>query len=275
MKGLLDSKGRTALSILLVLPLLSFRYAVAQDIRVTFTPAVLEVVPGAVFDLNITVTQAGLIFNAFDIVVGYDPAALTLLPLSPVSQQEGSLMVEACGNRFHQFESEAGAAVITDVLLCNGVSISGPGQIYRLRFQASSVHRVTSVRFMPGLGFYNAGLAVNPVHATNAFIGIGTVVGVGPGMELSRLLLRVEPNPAPGRTSIVVESDLEGARKVTVFDVHGRLIRRLEDPGAGVGIRGVPWDGRDDAGRPLPAGVYLVRVEVGDRVASGRISLLR
>ena len=269
-------KGKVGLSILLALPLLlSFRSAGAQDIRVALTPAVLQVAPGAVFDLEVTVTQAGLAFNAFDVVVGYDPAALTLLPLSPLSQQEGALMVGACGNRFHQFAPQPGVAVITDVLLCNGVSINGPGQVYRLRFQASTVHRITSVRFLPGLAFYKAGLYVNPVHATNAFIGIGTVVGVGPEMGLNRLLLRVEPNPARDRTSFVVESDLEGARSVIVFDVRGRVVRRLEDSGATAGLRTLPWDGRDDAGRPLPAGVYLVRVEVGGRVAAGRVSLLR
>jgi FlgD Ig-like domain len=275
MRGSLESKGKHALSILLVLPLLSFRSAGAQDIQVAITPTVQEVAAGAVFDLDITVTRAGLAFNAFDAVVGYDPEALTLLPLSPLSQQEGALMVGACGNRFHQFELQTGMALITDVLLCNGVSVNGPGQIYRLRFQASSVHRITSVWFLPGLQFYNAGLFVNPVHATNAVIGIGTVVGVGPELGLSRLRLSVEPNPARDRTSFVVESDLEGARRATVFDVCGRLVRRLEDSGATVGVRALPWDGRDNAGRPLPAGVYVVRVEVQGRVASGRVSLLR
>ena len=41
------------------------------------------------------------------------------------------------------------------------------------------------------------------------------------------------------------------------------------------GTRSATWDGRDDAGRMVPDGVYLVRLESGDRVTHGRIVLVR
>ena len=43
--------------------------------------------------------------------------------------------------------------------------------------------------------------------------------------------------------------------EILVFDAGGRLIRHFED----VGPAGVKWDTRDEHGRPVSAGIYLVR----------------
>src|SRR5439155_8134694 len=105
--------------------------------------------------------------------------------LSPTSLQQGSLMTGACGNTFHRFIAGAGADTITDVLLCSGLSLTGPGTLYKLHFRASNTPQVVRVRFVPGtVKFYNAGLFVTPVASTDAAIGIGmpvTAVGEHPG----------------------------------------------------------------------------------------------
>src|SRR5438445_13890395 len=62
--------------------------AVAQGVKVALLPATQTVAPGAEFDLSMEVTVAGSAFNGFDAYIGYDPAALTLIPLSPISLQE-------------------------------------------------------------------------------------------------------------------------------------------------------------------------------------------
>jgi len=62
----------------------------------------------AEFDLELRVTQAGSAFNGFDADVSFDPSAITFVPLSPTSLQQGSLMTSACGNTFHRFTASAG-----------------------------------------------------------------------------------------------------------------------------------------------------------------------
>jgi len=37
----------------------------------------------------------------------------------------------------------------------------------------------------------------------------------------------------------------------------------------------VAWDGRDDAGRSLPSGVYIYRVSAGRQSVVGRMNLIR
>ncbi len=246
----------------------------AAGVTVGLTPATQQVTPGAVFDLYIEVTQAGDPFNGFDAVVGYDPTALTLVPLSPLSLQEGAYMTGACGNTFHRFRPGASTDTITDVLLCNGVALTGPGQIYHLRFQASTEQQVTTVRFLPGLEFYNAGIYVRPAYTTDARIGIGMPVSVGASGSV-RVSLAVAPNPSPGSLVFTIGSDRAGPESLTVFDLQGRVVRRFAGTRSGPGVHTVTWDGLSEAGVRLAPGVYLARLEVAGRSVWNRVTLIR
>ena len=247
----------------------------AQGVHVAITPAASRVEPGGFIDLALEITQAGDPFNGFDAVIGFDPAALTLVPTSPSSLQQGPLMTEACGALFHHFNLSAGVATISDLLLCGGVSVVGPGQIYHLRFQASTTPQATEVRFLSGLQFYNGGLYVNPAYSSNAVVSIGTATAANPQSRVPAFSLRVVPNPARGRTAFLVEAQGPGPQRISVVDVSGRLVRRFEDSFAMPGRRTVTWDGRDEAGHAVPAGVYLVSFEAAGRSVSNHVMLVR
>jgi hypothetical protein len=257
-------------SLLLVGSLTAHASPDASGVTVALLPS-QQVAPGATFDLYIQVTQAGSVFNGFDAVIGYDPAALTFVP---GSNQEGSYMTGACGNTFHVFQAGAATDTITDVLLCNGVSLPGPGQLYHLRFQASMTVQVTEVQFLPGLQFYNAGLYVNPVTSSNVLIGVGMPVSVAPPGKPARLSLAAAPNPSPGTLTFRVESNLAGPETLTVVDVMGRTVRRFTESSAAPGVRTIAWDGRDEAGVKLPPGMYLARLEVAGKTVRTRVTLL-
>jgi parallel beta-helix repeat protein len=59
-----------------------------------------------------------------------------------------------------------------------------------------------------------------------------------------------------------------------LFDLSGRRIRTLVAGPQAHGTHELAWDGADDAGRPLPAGVYLCRLEVGGEQHRGRLVLI-
>ena len=168
----------------------------ATGVKVALLPAPQTVAPGSDFTLSIEVTRAGSAFNAFDVYVGYDPAALTLRPSVPISRQEGAYFVVGCANRFHTFRPGVGRDTISDVLLCASTSLAGPGQIYTLRFRASDTVQVTTVRFLPGLEFYDAGLFVNPDSSSDALIGIG-MNAAAPTAAVTAPAVRLEPRPNP------------------------------------------------------------------------------
>jgi hypothetical protein len=247
-----------------------------QGVTVALVPATLEVSPGASFELELRVTQAGSAFNGFDAVIGFDPAALTLQPLAPVGLQVGTLMSGACGSTFHLFTPSASSASITDVLLCSNQSVMGPGQIYRLRFVAANTPQVTDVVFLPGLQFYADGLFVHPASSSNARIGIGmSPVGAEPAPLRSGLRLGIAPNPARGGTRFTLEADRPGTRHVRLLDLKGRVVRRFDRPAAEPGALALQWDGRDSWGRALSPGVYVVQFEVEGRSVSSRLAIVR
>ncbi len=266
--GSQPARSRSALALLLTLAFPTLAAPARAGVTLALQPATQTVVPGAEFDLFLAVTQSGSAFNAFDAIVGHDPAALTLLQLSPLSLQEGSLMTNACANRFHQFRRGADRDTITDVLLCNGVSVSGPGQIYRLHFRAATAPQTTAVQLLPGARFYDAGIAVTPVSTTDATVVIGNAVGVGPDLPgPAPCRLRASPNPSRSLTWIVVETGAPGLQELTVRDLLGRVVRRLGSGWFDPGRRELAWDGRDDSGEPRPPGIYYVQL----RAPSGSI----
>ncbi len=54
-----------------------------------------------------------------------------------------------------------------------------------------------------------------------------------------------------------------------------KLVRRLEDGIRSAGPHAVTWNGTDDRGRAVPAGVYFVRLSANGVAASRRVTLVR
>jgi hypothetical protein len=244
-------------------------------VTVALLPTSQTVAPGADFDVFVTVTQSGSTFNAFDVVIGHDPGALTLLPLSPLSLQEGSLMKNACANTFHQFRRGTDRDTATDVLLCNQTSVTGPGQIYRVRFRASNTPQPTTVQFLSGLHFYDAGISVTPVTSSDATVSIEAPVGVAsPGGFQTALRVRATPNPAHGGAMLRIDTDRPGMQDLLVLDALGRVVRHLERGFFEAAGRTISWDGRSDTGERLPVGLYTVRLRTPTRAVQTRLVLL-
>ncbi len=82
---------------------------------------------------------------------------------------------------------------------------------------------------------------------------ISTSDGAGSG-ELQAL-----PNPFKDYTLISYNLPDASAVRIRVYDVAGRRVRNLLKGGSPRGS--VLWDGRDDRGRPLPRGIYIIYLE--------------
>jgi hypothetical protein len=85
----------------------------------------------------------------------------------------------------------------------------------------------------------------------------------------------ISPNPADGPCQISFHVPFEGPVSVELLHVSGRLVRQLMAGQRPAGEYHLEWDGRDDHGREVPAGVYLTRVETVDGVTTGRVVLAR
>jgi hypothetical protein len=83
------------------------------------------------------------------------------------------------------------------------------------------------------------------------------------------------PNPFNPVCAIQYDIASAGRASLKVFDVNGSVVRTLVDGWREPGTYSAVWDGRDDTGKQLPSGVYLLRLEAGDVVAMGKAVLLK
>jgi subtilisin family serine protease/chitodextrinase len=105
---------------------------------------------------------------------------------------------------------------------------------------------------------------------------VDTQTGVGgPLNGRQGIALAVLEQPSRGSARLYWQS-APGAepstQRIAIFDLNGRLLRTLE-VGPGVGGK-TTWDGRDDRGRHVPAGLYCARLISGSIHVQTRLVLL-
>jgi subtilisin-like proprotein convertase family protein len=83
------------------------------------------------------------------------------------------------------------------------------------------------------------------------------------------------PNPFNPSTCLEFSLDAPGRARLGVYDLRGRLLARPLDEDLAAGTHSVLWHGRDQAGRTLPSGVYLARLQCGGRTAMKKMILLK
>jgi len=101
--------------------------------------------------------------------------------------------------------------------------------------------------------------------------------GAGPGALPARaVLFGSSPNPAAPTTriSFLLPATPGGRVALSVHDAQGRRVRTLRGDFA-AGLNEVMWDGTDDRGRALQAGVYFSRLDIGEKHFAERMVLVR
>jgi len=83
------------------------------------------------------------------------------------------------------------------------------------------------------------------------------------------------PNPFNLHTTIEYRLPAPAHVDMTVHNVLGNRIARLVHEHQDAGRHTADWDGRDDRGCSVGAGVYLVRLKVGDSVATRKMLLVK
>ncbi|MCC7141955.1 MAG: agmatine deiminase family protein, partial [Candidatus Eisenbacteria bacterium] len=110
-----------------------------------------------------------------------------------------------------------------------------------------------------------------PFGAYSAYVA-GNATDV-PEFTTGLVLEPLSPNPFTDGTTLRFSSVLSGG-SIWIVDTAGREVMRWNSP-VGAGQREIAWDGRDQRGRQVPAGVYLIRIEAGGQQRSARAVRIR
>ncbi len=211
---------------------------------------------GEAFDAVLELSSNGTI-QGLSVPVTWDDSALEFLGFEPgdfLNRQAGQ------GVAFSPRPGTIDAVVLGEAFL-------GTGDVARLRFQARKAG-------VPALGFGDVLVRDRDNYRVEAALAVASNRDV-PVIPTVTHLLPGAPNPFTSATVLSFALAAEGNVRVQVFSADGRLVRTLRDEWTPAGIHQLAWDGRDDAGRTVGAGMYLTRMVAGDRVESARLFRMR
>jgi hypothetical protein len=105
--------------------------------------------------------------------------------------------------------------------------------------------------------------------------GCGPATGVHGVPVASFALCPPRPNPTSGDAALALSVPLDSDVDLAVYDVAGRLVKRLVHGQLPSGEHTFVWDGSDEGGRQVAAGVYFCVAEAGGESAARKVVLLR
>ncbi len=114
-----------------------------------------------------------------------------------------------------------------------------------------------------------------PVQGSVTVTRDPTDVAVPRGVREELALAGNYPNPFNPTTTVGFSIPAPSRVKMDVYSVTGAHIRTLADRTFDAGTHQVMWDGTGAAGEVLPAGVYLCRMTVGDRVMTHKMVMAK
>lgn len=83
------------------------------------------------------------------------------------------------------------------------------------------------------------------------------------------------PNPFNPLTTIVYHLPRREQVSLEIYNTLGQQVRVLVDKNQSAGAQHIKWDGRDQTGHRLAAGVYLCRLQVGNYIAMRKLCLVK
>ena len=89
------------------------------------------------------------------------------------------------------------------------------------------------------------------------------------------LLSPPSPNPFNPGTELAFSLDRARAVRLSVYDAAGREVAVMIDGHLETGRHTAYWNGRDQQGRPMAAGIYIARLVAGDLVQSQKMALIK
>ncbi len=96
-----------------------------------------------------------------------------------------------------------------------------------------------------------------------------------PGQALAMPELSIHPNPGNPSFRLSMNLPLTGPARLSVHDIQGRRLALLLEGEQAAAALQVDWDGRDDRGHELSAGVYLIRLATPAGKVTRKAVLLR
>jgi len=233
-------------------PAVAVASADALTLAVGVAPAV-----GETFEAVLSLAGAGDV-QALSAKLDYDAAVV-----EPMKVTRGTLLAQQAGPA-DVFTPVPGTVDVA--AFGQGQGLTGTGEIARVTFRVKA-----SGDPAIGLGKVSARDAHNQPLPLDGRATPGTAEP--PPTQV--MLAPSYPNPFTSAITVGFGMPKAGMAQLVAFDIQGRAVRHLVDGMVNAGWKRVTWDGRDDAGKALAPGAYVLRLAVGDRVITKSVRMVR
>jgi glycosidase len=97
-----------------------------------------------------------------------------------------------------------------------------------------------------------------------------TSVNELPVAEPGGAIFTIYPNPFFAETKIKIADEEWTDRTIEVYSTDGNLVKIMTLP---AGIYEKVWDGRNNSGKKIPPGIYIIRINTGGKYSFGKVIL--
>jgi hypothetical protein len=112
-------------------------------------------------------------------------------------------------------------------------------------------------------------------HPQPLLANITSVAERGGGVPTEYALEQNYPNPFNPETTIKYQLPASSHVRLSIYTALGQEIRLLVDYTQPPAYHQIVWDGRDNAGNPLPSGVYFYRLETDKFTAIKKMVMMK
>ncbi len=81
------------------------------------------------------------------------------------------------------------------------------------------------------------------------------------------------PNPFSSSTAISYKLNKQSDVQITIYDVLGREVKKINSENQSAGVHGIRWDAKNDFGKKLAAGVYFYQMRIGNETLTKKMIL--
>ncbi len=140
-------------------------------------------------------------------------------------------------------------------------------------------HPATSCEDSPPAGSYYLVVAMDVDGHVGGYSarlsGEGSTPVPGANLPVVLAIGGVAPNPFNPRTTVQLDVPRDGRVSLRVYDLRGRLVAEPYAGNLTAGRHAVVWDGQDHGGHAAPAGIYLLRLDDGQRQVTAKAVLAK
>lgn len=146
-----------------------------------------------------------------------------------------------------------------------GGTLTSANYLTTVSLNQTAIGSMTSSNLLAYLGFWYPGIVTGIAEdKSDEIINSNTLI---------TKLFKAKPNPF--RTQTEIRYSLAAAEKVSLFiyDISGRIVKSLVNGKINPGIYSINWNGKNDRGQQVSAGIYFYQLKTKDYTKTNKILL--